>query len=71
MFGLCKISAQRIVSFDFKISKLIWYKHEHAFLLGKYRFYLIAMNICNFLFLLSLIFLNFVPKNNSCLSISF
>lgn len=62
MFGLCKISAQRIVSFGLKISELIWYKHEHAFLLGKYRFYLIAVNYYNFLFLLNLIFLNFIRK---------
>lgn len=33
MFGLCKISAQRIVSFGLKISELIWYKHKHASLL--------------------------------------
>lgn len=60
MFGLCKISAQRIVSFGLKISELIWYKHKHASLLGKYRFYL--MSFYNFLFLLNLIFLNFMQE---------
>lgn len=43
MFGLCKISAQMIVSFGSEISKLIWCKHERTFLHtrvhGKHTFY--------------------------------
>lgn len=56
MFGLCKISAQMIISFGLEISKLIWCKHERAFLYtrvyGKHTLHLIILNSQQSYFLL-------------------